>query len=279
MEYQKLLLGEEPYFIAYVKASYPQHCHSEIELVYCVHGRVRVTVDEVEYALNENDILCIDSLSRHQLDIEGDSGILDIEFGSQFVGSYFQEFARKRFLLPHIIGDEHGEYAKALIPLMKKIYDEYSNPDVASVWAVRGYLNELFTQLVRIVPTEMQKNDTRQKQLERYLRIHKVFDYVKAHYSEPISLSEAASLVGYDPNAFCKIFREITNTSFHQYLNLHRTSIAMRLLASENMSIGEIGSQVGLPVAKTFGRIFKSHTGMSPKEYRQSIFKDMITSE
>ncbi len=279
MEYQKLLLGDEPYIIAYVKASYPQHCHNEIELVYCVHGVVKITVDDVEYTLNEDDILCIDSLSKHQLDIEGDASILDIEFGSQFIGSYFQEFAQKRFLFPHIIGREGGKYAKALLPLIKKIYGEYLNPDAVSVWAMRGYLNELFTQLVRIVPMEKQKNDRRQKQLERYLRIHKVFDYVKHHYSEPISLSEAASLVGYDPNAFCRIFKEITNSSFHQYLNLYRTSIAMRLLANKSMSISEIGAQVGLPVAKTFGRIFKSHTGMSPKEYRQCICKEIETSE
>lgn len=279
MEYQKLLLGEEPYFVAYVKASYPLHCHNEIELVYCVHGVVKVTVDEVEYILNEQDILCIDSLSKHQLDIDDDASILDIEFGSQFIGSYFQEFAQKRFLFPHIIGREGGACANALLPLIKKIYAEFLNPDEASPWAMRGYLNELFTQLVRIVPMEKQKNDLRQKQLERYLRLHKVFDFVKDHYSDPVLLSEAASLVGYDTNAFCRIFKEITGSSFHQYLNLHRTSIAMGLLANKSMSISEIGAQVGLPVAKTFGRIFKSHTGMSPSEYRQCMFKELETSE
>ncbi len=279
MEYQKLLLGDEPYFIAYIKASYPQHCHNEVELVYCVSGEVRVTVEEEVYVLKENDILCIDSLSMHQLDIEENASILDIEFGAQFIGAYFQEFAKKSFVFPHITHNSSEPYAFSMLALIQKIYKEYLNSDEASVWAMRGYLNELFTLIMRSVPMTIVKNDRRQKQLERYLRIQKVFDYVKNNYSEPISLSEAASLVGYDPNAFCRIFKEITNSSFHQYLNFYRINLAMRLLVDQNMSIGEIGQQVGIPIAKTFGRVFKTYTGMSPREYRHCMYKEMNADE
>lgn len=279
LEYQKILLGDEPYFISYIKASYPQHCHNEIELIYCVSGEVKVTVEENVYILKENDILCIDSLSMHQLDVLENASFFDIEFGAQFIGTYYQEFAKKSFLFPHITHKNSEPYSFSMLSLIRKIYDEYLNPDEASAWAMRGYLNELFTLLMRSVPMTIQKNDRRQKQLERYLRIQKVFDFVKNNYSEPISLSKAASLVGYDPNAFCRIFKEITNSSFHQYLNLYRVNMAMRLLANRNMSIGEIGQQVGIPVAKTFGRIFKTYAGMSPREYRQSIYKEMETDE
>ena len=275
MEYQKLLLGDEPYFVSYVKASYPQHCHNEIELVYCVYGKVKVTVEEKEFCLNENDILCVDSLAMHQYEIEGETGFLVIEFGSQFIGAFFQEFAKKSFLCPFIGRDSTDVYGVSMRNILKAILEEYLNPDDASPWAVRGYLNELFTVLLRFVPMSAQKNDRRWKQIERYMRIQKVFDFVKNNYSDSISVSKAASLVGYDPNAFCRIFKEITNSSFHQYLNIFRINLAMRLLANKSLSIGEIGQQVGIPVAKTFGRIFRTYTGMSPREYRQSIYKDM----
>ncbi|MBQ7960330.1 MAG: AraC family transcriptional regulator [Clostridia bacterium] len=268
-------MGDEPYFISYVKASYPQHCHNEIEFIYCVHGDAKVIVEEKEYILKENDILCIDSLAMHQIELENDTGIFDIEFGAQFVGAFFQEFAQKCFGCPHITHDSNSVYAVSMREIVQRIYEEYLNSDEATAWAMRGYLNELFTLLMRSVPMLLQKNSQRQKQLERYMRIQKVFDFVKNNYSEPISLAEAANLVGYDPNAFCRIFKEITNSSFHQYLNIFRVNIAMRLLTNKNMSIGEIGQQVGIPVAKTFGRVFKTYTGMSPREYRQCIFKEI----
>lgn len=279
MEYQKLLLGDEPYFIAYIKASYPQHCHNEMEFIYCVSGKVKVTVEEKVYILKENDILCIDSLSMHQIDIDENGGILDIEFGAQFIGAYFQEFAKKSFVFPHITNEAGEPYAFSMLVLIKKIYTEYLNSDEASAWAMRGYLNELFTLLMRSVPMTVPKNDKRQKRLERYLRIQTVFDFVKNNYNKPISLSKAAGLVGYDPNAFCRIFKETTDFSFHQYLNFYRINLAMRLLVNRNMSIGEIGQQVGIPEAKTFGRIFKSYTGMSPREYRRSMYKEMEAEE
>ena len=135
MEYQKLLLGDEPYFISYVKASYPQHCHNEIEFICCVHGDARVIVEEREYILKENDILCIDSLAMHQLELENDTGIFDIEFGAQFVGAYFQEFAKKCFEYPHITCDSNSSYAVSMREIVRRIYEEYLNSDEATAWA------------------------------------------------------------------------------------------------------------------------------------------------
>lgn len=269
MEYQKLLLGEEPYFVSYIKASYPQHCHHEIELMYCVSGQTKVVVEDQEYFLSENDVLFVDSLSIHQLIIEEDAAILDIEFGAKFIGGFFHEFAKKTFAVPLLNAKNMQPYTSSVIKLLQKIYQEYINPDQAYPWAMRSYLNELFAVMIRSIPRCVPKNDLRQKQLERYLRIQRVFDFVQSHYNEPISLVKAASLVGYNPNAFCRLFKEITNMSFHQYMNFYRINLAMRLLVYKAYSIDEIGKQVGIPVGKTFSRVFRNFTGMSPREYRQ----------
>ncbi|MBQ3225478.1 MAG: helix-turn-helix transcriptional regulator [Clostridia bacterium] len=279
MEYHKILLGDDPYWLQYVKWSYPQHCHNEIELAYCMHGEVRITVEDKEYLLKEKDILCIDALAMHAYEMENDASVFVVEFGGQFIGKGYQEFAKKSFCFPHIASDSGNSYATAMRMLFKKFYDEFITPDEASTWAIRGCLNELFTLLVRSVPRSVIKNDRRQKQLERYARIHKVFDFVKNHYDEPITLSEAAGLVGYDPNAFCRLFKEITNSTFHQYLNSYRINLAMRLLANQNMSINEIAQQVGMSSTKMFGRVFKEHTGMSPREYKQCINKEAEVME
>ena len=271
MEYQKILIGEEPYFISLVKASYPNHCHNEIELMFCVQGEVEVIKDEKEYLLKKGDILLIDSLSMHQLIIEDDSAIFDIEFGSQLLDSSFHDFAKKSFDEPLIVHGSDKPYAKKLIDYIKKMYKEYFHPDDVSDLAIRGYINQLFVMLYRVVPRHISSNRKRQNQLEKYIKMQKVFDYVKLHYCEKLMLDDIAKLVGYEPNVFCRMFKKVTNMSFHQYLNFYRITLAMHLLEYKTYSIGEIGHQVGIPVAKTFSRLFRAYTGMSPREYRQKI--------
>ncbi|MBE7048946.1 MAG: AraC family transcriptional regulator [Ruminococcaceae bacterium] len=275
MEYQKLLLGDEPYCIAYVKASYPQHCHNEIELIYCVRGHLKVIVEDAEYFVEEGSVLFVDSLSMHQLIFEEDAAILDIEFGAQFLGSFFHEFSKSIFSMPLLTPQDTVGYGPLVMKLLQKIYHEYMNPDQASVWAMRGYLNELFALMIREMPRAISQSGLRQHKLDKYLRIQRVFDFVKSHYGQPISLSMAAQHAGYDPNAFCRLFKGITNMSFHQYLNFYRINIAMHLLEYKDYTIGEIGQQVGIPVAKTFGRVFKMYTGMSPREYRRRIYDEI----
>ena len=96
---------------------------------------------------------------------------------------------------------------------------------------------------------------------------------MQAEYSNEITLERAAAYAGYDPRAFCRLFKYITNMTFHDYLNLHRVNVSMRLLENNTGSINEIGQAVGIPVAKTFSRVFKKYTGMSPSQYRNSHFR------
>lgn len=271
MEYQKLLVGEEPYFIAHVKASYPNHCHNEIEIIYCTQGQVAVTVEKQEFILRAGCALFVDSLSMHQLVIEDDAGILDIEFGAQFLGSDYFEFAQHNFTVPLLTPDDSSSYALPLLSLLERTFYEYTHADAASRWVIRGYLNQLFATMVRYLPRSQEKNLQRQKQIDRYMRVQEVFDYVKSNYGSNITVEQVSAMIGYNPNAFCRMFKDITNMSFHQYLNNHRVNIALQLLENKSYSVSEVGELVGIPIPKSFIRVFRGHTGMSPREYRRRL--------
>lgn len=274
MEYQKMLLGEKPYFVSCAHSSYPTHCHNEIELLYCVHGCIKATIENTEYTLTEGSILLVSSLAMHQITIDDDSFALVLEFGSNFLGSRFNEFTTQKFSKCLITPTENCEYRSRIEKPLKRIYKEFSHPDKSAHWAIQGFLFEVFAMVVRYVPMQPQSAQ-KLKSLDRYLKIQKVFELVQNEYSQPITLERAAACAGYDPRAFCRLFKFITNMTFHDYLNLHRINISMHHLGNNAHSVNEIGQMVGIPVSKTFSRVFRKYTDMSPTQYRSHYLKSL----
>ena len=276
MKYQNLLFGQNPYFVSCVYNSYAAHCHSEIELLYCVQGEIKVIIEGEEYNLVQGSILLISSLAMHEIIIEEKATALVLELGSQFLGTEYNHIALHKFTKCHITPTDDLPYKSRLIKPLKRLYKEYINRNTGYQWVIQGILFEVFAMVVRCVPMEKQSTQ-KQKNLESYIKIQKVFDLVHEKYNEEITLERAASYAGYDPRAFCRLFKLITNTTFHDYLNFHRINISIHLLQNKIYSIGEIGEMVGIPVAKTFSRVFRKYIGMTPREYRNMYFEKLHT--
>lgn len=272
MEYQKILLSENPYFISCIYKSYPMHIHSEMELLYCVYGEAKVIIEEEEYGLHEETVLLINPFDAHQLIIDNEATILALRFGSQFLGTEYKDFFVRKFVHCPISPDTQCPYKSYLLTPLKRLYKEHITEDIGSIWAVKGLIYDIFAMIVRYVPTE-QQDVSKSNNMERHLKIQKAFDLVHAEYAEDISLERVSELLGYNKRSFCRVFKEITNMTFHEYLNSYRIDISMRLLEHSEYSIGEIGQMVGISVAKSFCRIFRKYVGMSPKEYRNMCSK------
>ena len=80
----------------------------------------------------------------------------------------------------------------------------------------------------------------------------------------------AADLAGYGKSNFCKIFKAITGDTFHNVLNRHRIENAYMYLSETDMTVADIGSEVGFSDTKSFCRVFKSIIGSTAGEYRRS---------
>lgn len=267
MEYQKVLLSENPYFISCVYCSYQMHIHSEIELLYCIQGEAKVIIENEEYSLQEGTVLLINPFDAHQLINDDEATILALRFGSQFLGAEYKDFSMQKFINCPITPHTECPYKNYLLTPLKRLYEEHIKHEIGSTWAIKGLLYDIFAMIVRYVPIE-QQDSPKLNNMDRYLKIQKAFDLVHKEYAEDITLERVAEVLGYNKRSFCRVFKYVTNMTFHEYLNSYRIDVSMRLLEHNVHSIGEIGQMVGIPVAKSFGRIFRKYVGMSPKEYR-----------
>ncbi|NJS10840.1 MAG: helix-turn-helix transcriptional regulator, partial [Microcoleus sp. CSU_2_2] len=66
---------------------------------------------------------------------------------------------------------------------------------------------------------------------------------------------------------FCRLFKQSTGFSPHQYVIQQRVERAKQLLRQGQMSIGEIAIACGFSHQSHFNRHFKRLTGVTPKTW------------
>ncbi len=97
--------------------------------------------------------------------------------------------------------------------------------------------------------------------------ISKALEYIKAHFTEKISNQALAKQCGLSVRPFEKRFKEIFNSSPHQYIIKLRILKACDLLLSKNKTIIEVATDLGFYDQSAFNLHFKKHTGTTPLKY------------
>ena len=94
----------------------------------------------------------------------------------------------------------------------------------------------------------------------------KLIQYVNEHFSENISLQDAAEKVFFSPVYCSRFFKKQTGENFSDYLLRVRMENAVRLLR-ENKKITEISQACGYSSSGYFTRTFKEYFKCTPSEY------------
>ena len=92
--------------------------------------------------------------------------------------------------------------------------------------------------------------------------------YLEENFAHDIRIDDVAAHVRISSRHFKRRFRQATGCTPVRYLQRVRIENAKRRLESTPASIEEITEQIGYDDCSTFRRLFKQHTGLSPREYR-----------
>lgn len=110
-----------------------------------------------------------------------------------------------------------------------------------------------------------------QTQIEDNERINIIFNYVKDHFREAITLEEVADLAHMKVPSFCRYFKKITNKTFTRFVNEYRITHALKLLAEQPLSITEVCFESGFNNFSYFNKTFKEYIQKSPSQYRKEF--------
>jgi AraC family transcriptional regulator len=84
-----------------------------------------------------------------------------------------------------------------------------------------------------------------------------------------VSLAELAAEAGVSPFHFAREFKRATGLAPHQYLIEVRIERAKSLLAGNEMPLAQVSLSAGFSSQSHFTRLFRRHTGTTPKSYRE----------
>ena len=116
------------------------------------------------------------------------------------------------------------------------------------------------------------KRSSRNAQKKDYKSLEKmklILKFVENNYMEKITIEDVAKEVNLSQSHFMKYFKNTMGTSFIDYLNEYRLTMASRLLISSDSSILDIAAEVGFDNLSYFNRSFKKRFQQTPREYRK----------
>jgi AraC family transcriptional regulator len=100
-------------------------------------------------------------------------------------------------------------------------------------------------------------------------KLKQATEYIQAHLGENLSLNEVANELGMSQYYFCRLFKQSTGVSPHQYLIRQRVEQAKRLLKNPEHNITWIALECGFANQSHFAKCFRQHTGMNPNQFRK----------
>ncbi|MBS4201002.1 AraC family transcriptional regulator [Bacillus sp. FJAT-49732] len=255
------------------------HWHEHYEVILLRKGETVFYINGNRLSATAGDILFVNSgelhsaLSEYPNRVQYDaivfhSSILGNELDGLRSEDVVSSYLTRKAKVANIIHQSHPQY-RIMKEAIESLLEEFTNQHTGYQLAVRAYCQLIFTWLHRwfvCKHSDELQLDALKKKAERFKSLLLFIEY---NYSNKITVEKAASIVNLSPYHFCKVFKELTGSTFIQFINLHRIYEADKLLANSILTISEIAERVGFNNIYRFSKVYKTIKGYPPSKQRK----------
>lgn len=250
---------------------FPPHWHTPFEVIMPVENTYRVECGDKNFEMNEGDILVICPCVIHELfsPREGQRIIFQpsiAQIGLRDLGLITSIIHPAILITPETCPKIHGRIYR----LMMDIYKEYSGNRPYSEVSIYAQFLEILLLIGRNhAESARQSFEAKHtKQVEYMEKFQYVCNYINEHFTEDLTLDQAAALAGFSKYHFTRLFRQYADTSFYKYLNQKRIDHAKSLLLNPELTVIEVALASGFSSLSAFLRMFKLLNHCTPTEFR-----------
>ena len=260
-------------------SSVPDHWHDEMEIIYVKKGCMTVNIDFTAFCACAGSILFLIPGQIHSMEQYPSSSAeyetilfkpeILISQTADICSDYFHALLNGAIEIPaHLTPDMpyYGEIASCLDRA-----DEICQtcPNAYQLF-IKGQLLLLFFALF----SKCSDLKSRPKNKKSLIKIKSVIKFIESNYMQKITIEDMADLVSLSQSHFMKFFKNTMGTTFIDYLNHYRLTMASRLLLTSDATVLNIASATGFESLSYFNRLFKKRFGMTPKEFRNRPITD-----
>ncbi|MEC0091130.1 helix-turn-helix domain-containing protein [Paenibacillus macquariensis] len=262
----------EPHYCNAVE-NYPWHYHKEVEFIAVIEGHLGVQSKHNYVVLGPGDVIVLGASQPHRshqpLSDVLHYVVFQIDLSKHFDQSTmpylycFSELTQPLDILNYIFDDNESAKREAYSFIMD-IFKE-------SQTRMRGYEIAVSSTIKRMILLLL-RNDSRnvlnyagETELSR---LRPVLDYIDEHLNDKLCVEDACALLNLSYHYFIKYFKKTMGISFVEYINYKRIKRSELLLLTSELSIMEVGYEVGISNMAQFYKLFKRHNQCSPREFK-----------
>lgn len=248
----------------------PLHLHKELELCYVLDGSATISNNSEKFAAAKGDLLLFDSGRAHEIcSNEGGTRLLAIQLSKHVCRRYCPQIKNIRFvpclITAHFPPRERANFKEAMLQTV----GAYLSADLADLFDCMSSINHLLSMLVRHVPHQMLSSDACAVCAKNEERLHRILQYLQAHFQEPIRLSDLAAMEDLTTTYLSHFFKEHLHITFQEYLTRLRLEAAMYLLKSTNMTVTDIAYECGFSDPKYLNQSLSKQFHTTPQNWRK----------
>lgn len=267
-----------------------RHWHHNLECLLIRKGTYQVELNLDTIPLREGDVCLINSGELHMLTSLSKEACHDaIVFPPQLLSFSYTDRIQEDMIapllshttvLPHVISQASPYYLQIFTCLSNIVNNWLTSCNAMtdsmqtigvtdSYFYTKLHLLEMLHILYShdaLLATDTVISASEKEKIDRYKSI---VSYMKANIQKKVTLEQLAEVAQCNPQYLCHFFKDFSSKTPIQYLISLRIDYAQTLLQDTTKSILEISLDCGFENVSYFIRQFKTHTGITPKEYRK----------
>lgn len=246
------------------------HWHSYCEITYIKKGRGCYFVNGEKYEVKSGDLIIFNNVELHgwqaaEERVEMTVMIFPTEFVSvpltMFDNDYLKPFLERGGNFRNKI-EAGEENAAEIIKTMEDIDREWKEGGVGYRLMIKAQVLRILTLLIRHYQKDVseKKSGLRLGEKKKSMkRIEEALYYINSHFTEKISLEEAASIACMSPNYFSSYFKKVFRCGFSEYVTKLRLKKAGEMAKTTDLTVGEIAAACGFSNMSNFYRLQKKY--------------------
>lgn len=246
------------------------HCHEFFEFSLILSGCGTHYLNGSEYKLAKGSIMLLTPADFHGLYVDNHNEPLilyNLIFSENIIDEsiYHSLFAGIHNHNYQI----HNDDLNILESCLQKMWQEYNERQFGSQIVLRGQLERVLIQLIRILEISPSILKGAKSGMANHFPLRKAMLYLQHHFRETIRLEDAARQAEMAPNYFSEQFRKQFGLTFQDYLADLRLNFARSLLQSSDLSVTEVCYASGFNTLSHFEKRFKRKFGVTPKQAKK----------